>query len=96
MASKPKKSAIAFPVPCFYCGVSLSLLTHTWDHLVPRALGGSNRRTNLVHSCLACNSTKADSLYEDYLPGGKMDTTFWCHHCNERTQTCRHYTLVNQ
>lgn len=32
----------------------------TDDHIVPKALGGSNRRLNIVPACQRCNGTKGD------------------------------------
>lgn len=40
---------------CAYC---LSDKDLTLDHLRPRAKGGSNVTTNLVTSCLSCNSRR--------------------------------------
>ena len=40
---------------CVYCGESGKL---TLDHVVPVASGGCNSHTNLVTSCLTCNSSK--------------------------------------
>ncbi len=31
------------------------------DHLIPRILGGSNDATNLVSSCMSCNSAAGDT-----------------------------------
>ena len=41
---------------CSYCGFKAV----TWDHVVPKAKGGGNRRANLTPSCKACNGVKAD------------------------------------
>ncbi|MCB1711518.1 MAG: HNH endonuclease [Candidatus Riesia sp.] len=42
---------------CVYC---MSRVRLTLDHIVPRKRGGSNRSTNLVTSCLSCNSKRKD------------------------------------
>ncbi len=57
---------------CHYCGVFLDLRNRTRDHVVPRALGGTQALVNLCHSCVACNNAKADA-------------TDWCDcwRCNE-------------
>jgi hypothetical protein len=49
-------------VPCHYCQreVGDGALMFTWDHVVPRAMGGRNTRWNVVPSCQKCNSDKAD------------------------------------
>ena len=44
---------------CRYCGVSASDI----DHVVPVALGGSNRMGNLVISCTDCNSRKGARVW---------------------------------
>lgn len=46
---------------CIYCGESaddgaaLSL-----DHVTPRELGGTHEATNLITSCVSCNSSRRD------------------------------------
>lgn len=59
---------------CFFCGRPMpepltQRLRHrkrpesaTIDHVLPRALGGSEDWGNEVAACRACNSTKADRL----------------------------------
>ncbi len=50
---------------CAYCdkaGVPLNT-----DHLVAQARGGSDRVSNLVMSCIDCNTRKADRLIEEFL-----------------------------
>jgi hypothetical protein len=51
-------------VPCHYCQreVGPGALTFTWDHVVPRSIGGLNVRWNVVPSCRDCNSDKADEF----------------------------------
>jgi hypothetical protein len=46
---------------CQYCGNGASSL----DHLVPRALGGTDGWDNLVASCGTCNRLKGESHYPD-------------------------------
>jgi 5-methylcytosine-specific restriction endonuclease McrA len=42
---------------CHYCGwVPGALWELTLDHIWPRALGGTNRRRNLVLACRPCNA----------------------------------------
>lgn len=45
---------------CVHCGSMPVQLT--LDHIRPRALGGSNRPTNLVTSCLSCNSSRGVTM----------------------------------
>lgn len=46
---------------CHYCKTEL-VLTGDWevDHKMPKILGGSNERINLVAACAPCNRTKKD------------------------------------
>ncbi|MBI3180684.1 MAG: HNH endonuclease [Myxococcales bacterium] len=43
---------------CQYCGARVSRLDFTYDHVVPRALGGATRWENVVVSCVPCNQRK--------------------------------------
>lgn len=47
---------------CHYCATVLTL-DGKWhiEHKMPKALGGSNERTNLVASCVPCNLAKRDT-----------------------------------
>ena len=45
---------------CQYCGRTTSDLTA--DHVMPRALGGTETWENLVCACTECNSRKGDKL----------------------------------
>lgn len=61
---------------CFYCRLELTAETATLDHVVPRALGGSNKPSNLRLACRECQRTKAD-LPIEYLilptaPGDRL------------------------
>lgn len=47
-----------FDYCCAYCGGHPARLDP--DHVVPLSRGGSNALTNLLPSCLACNSDKRD------------------------------------
>lgn len=49
--------------PCTYCGGHAD----TWDHLVPRALGGTDDRANLVPACRSCNSSKGDTPLNEWI-----------------------------
>lgn len=40
---------------CHYCDAPAT----TWDHIVPKRLGGCSERINLVRSCKKCNQEKA-------------------------------------
>ncbi len=43
---------------CHYCPTAVA---ETWDHVVPRDLGGSDQKVNLVPSCRACNLSKGST-----------------------------------
>ena len=43
---------------CQYCGQRLSRSSATWDHVVPRRLGGRTTWENIVLACLDCNQRK--------------------------------------
>lgn len=43
---------------CQYCGTKLSRAKSTFDHVIPRALGGSTRWNNVVICCYSCNQRK--------------------------------------
>jgi len=51
---------------CSYCNRRLTATTVTLDHEVPRALGGSEMRHNLVLACFDCNQRKADMPPEKF------------------------------
>lgn len=43
------------------------LVKPTMDHIVPRARGGNNRKTNIIVCCAECNSLKSDFDLETFL-----------------------------
>lgn len=45
---------------CQYCGKSVPTSEFTYDHVMPRALGGKTTWDNIVVACIPCNSRKAD------------------------------------
>lgn len=45
---------------CQYCGTKPRVKDLNIDHVVPRSKGGRNSWTNLVCSCIKCNTKKAD------------------------------------
>jgi 5-methylcytosine-specific restriction endonuclease McrA len=47
---------------CTWCGATTDL---TADHLVPRAQGGRNVRSNVVTACRTCNSSRGGRLSSD-------------------------------
>lgn len=47
---------------CHYCGGP----AETWDHVIPRALGGPDQIWNRVPSCQRCNQRKGSITYENF------------------------------
>ena len=45
---------------CGYCGSGVRMSEFTFDHVVPRRLGGVTSWENIVVSCYPCNQRKAD------------------------------------
>jgi 5-methylcytosine-specific restriction endonuclease McrA len=45
---------------CVYCLVDITEDTFVLDHLLPITKGGTNRKSNLVPTCPACNGRKGD------------------------------------
>jgi 5-methylcytosine-specific restriction endonuclease McrA len=43
---------------CQYCGEKFTSSQLTYDHVIPRSLGGETSFTNIVSSCEKCNSAK--------------------------------------
>lgn len=50
---------------CIYCGRAFNqeaiALRFTWDHIIPRSIGGANRG-NKVAACGACNELKGSMM----------------------------------
>lgn len=46
---------------CQYCGASAPQVELQIDHVIPKALGGTDEPTNLVTACKDCNSGKTSS-----------------------------------
>ena len=60
---------------CLYCGDAISFETADMDHIVPRSgLGSTNDRNNLVAVCRACNESKRNQLFSEWVQsGGRKD-----------------------
>ncbi|MDP6173911.1 MAG: HNH endonuclease [Rhodospirillales bacterium] len=50
---------------CQYCGTAHSTQDLTFDHLLPRSLGGRTEWTNVVTACAPCNLRKGNKLPRD-------------------------------
>lgn len=47
---------------CQYCANTFAPINLTYDHLIPRAVGGKTNWTNIVSACRRCNSSKGKKL----------------------------------
>lgn len=47
---------------CRYCGATAPGVKLNVDHVIPQALGGNDKPTNLVTSCADCNAGKTSSM----------------------------------
>ena len=45
---------------CCYCGKTVTISNFTYDHVIPRSLGGLTNWTNIVTCCLRCNTKKSN------------------------------------
>ena len=50
---------------CQYCGISYHAESLTFDHVIPRALGGRTQWLNVVTACEPCNLRKGHRLPRD-------------------------------
>lgn len=50
---------------CQYCGAKLSLSSLTFEHVVPRSVGGLTRWENIVAACVSCNIKKRNRTPEE-------------------------------
>lgn len=50
---------------CVYCGCNLSTSDLTFDHVIPRARGGTTSFSNVSSACVGCNMKKADRLPQE-------------------------------
>lgn len=53
---------------CVYCQKRFTTREDiTFDHVLPKKLGGTLAQTNLVLSCKKCNSYKSDMLLTEFI-----------------------------
>ena len=52
---------------CIYCGVPLSTGAVTYDHIVPRSLGGRSCYENYVIACPDCNVAKGSLPVDEFI-----------------------------
>ena len=72
---------------CQYDGIQYKTEDLTFDHVVPRSLGGKTTWENIVTSCVSCNTEKADHMLEDVMvhrvPELKFCSGRNCKHCKK-------------
>jgi 5-methylcytosine-specific restriction endonuclease McrA len=57
---------------CWYCGCKMTFggagigASITREHMLPRARGGSNKPSNIVAACRACNVSKQAKTVEEF------------------------------
>jgi hypothetical protein len=52
---------------CTYCKTHLNQQNFSWDHKIPKKIGGARTLENLTPACLECNVLKDDMPYEDFI-----------------------------
>jgi 5-methylcytosine-specific restriction endonuclease McrA len=52
---------------CFYCGDKREIENLHLDHILPKSLGGKDRKDNLITACCSCNLIKGNLTQEDFL-----------------------------
>lgn len=63
---RQKEDLIANGVCCHYCEMKLTKYNFSWDHIIPRASGGTNQRNNRIPACQHCNNRKGEMPYEKF------------------------------
>jgi len=53
---------------CMYCGKKVSLSSFTFDHVIPKSLGGTQWWDNIVIACLRCNNEKGNKPVGKFKP----------------------------
>lgn len=52
---------------CYFCGKEIEPGKAIKAHIIPKCLGGSNERNNLVTSCMTCDQFRARKELDEYL-----------------------------
>lgn len=52
---------------CVYCGKPLSRTGVTYDHILPKSLGGNRKPGNIVLCCQDCNSRKSNLSVDEFV-----------------------------
>lgn len=86
---------------CALCGGYVELEDASRDHIVPRASGGGNERTNIQLTHKTCNNLKSDDVYpSDWKKkleiGINIPDGYRCMYCNLKiTQNDKDYQYVD-
>lgn len=48
---------------CCWCGRNLSPKERTFEHLIPKSMGGTNDNKNLRFACIECNSKRGNKFF---------------------------------
>ncbi len=51
---------------CIYCGTPLTTQAVTYDHIIPRSLGGSRSIDNIIIACETCNTAKSSLSVDEF------------------------------
>jgi len=60
------KTRIRTSIFCGYCGIEMHKKQVTFDHIIPRAKGGTSEIHNLMPCCKTCNISKAAMSLEEF------------------------------
>ena len=52
---------------CVYCGKPLSRTGVTYDHIIPKSLGGNRKTNNIILCCSDCNSRKGNMSVDEFI-----------------------------
>src|SRR6478609_3318081 len=60
---------ITYVTNCFYCGEKYGTGSkrRTTDHVIPSSKGGSNRKSNRLFCCSACNGEKGNMMPIEFM-----------------------------
>lgn len=79
---------------CRYCGAQAPDVPLTVDHVIPRALGGSDDTTNLVTACRDCNYGKGSTSPDEHIVADVDAASLLFAKAMERAAAIRHAELA--
>lgn len=59
---------------CYYCGIKLTRVIATYDHVIPLSRGGVDDYSNMVWCCKKCNHSKGDRTPAEWYADTHADT----------------------